>query len=154
MRHARRIPCRDGLRGLAAIAVMAFPFQHLFLPQAQLPFLGSAYLSVDLFFLLSGFVMTHVYGRELAVRWQSNWQEFAIARFARIFPLFALTLLAMMAVHLSRTPLALVSFSRQSLALQPLLLQQWSGLSWNYPSWSISTEAEAYIFLSSLPAFS
>ena len=30
--------------------------------------------------------------------------------------------------------------------LQPFLLQQWSGLSWNYPSWSISTEAEAYIF--------
>jgi peptidoglycan/LPS O-acetylase OafA/YrhL len=33
------------------------------------------------------------------------------------------------------------------LALQPFLLQQWaSGLSWDYPSWSISTEAEAYLF--------
>jgi peptidoglycan/LPS O-acetylase OafA/YrhL len=146
MRHARRIPCLDGLRGLAAIAVMAFHFNIFFLPQARLPFLSSAYLAVDLFFLLSGFVMTHVYGRELAVSWRAHWQEFAIARFARIFPLFALTLLAMMAVHLSRTPLALISFSRRSLALQPLLLQQWSGLSWNYPSWSISTEAEAYIF--------
>jgi peptidoglycan/LPS O-acetylase OafA/YrhL len=39
-----------------------------------------------------------------------------------------------------------VSFSGGSLALQPFLLQQWSGLSWNYPSWSISTEAEAYFF--------
>jgi peptidoglycan/LPS O-acetylase OafA/YrhL len=33
------------------------------------------------------------------------------------------------------------------LALQPFLLQQWApDLSWDYPSWSISTEAEAYIF--------
>jgi peptidoglycan/LPS O-acetylase OafA/YrhL len=39
-----------------------------------------------------------------------------------------------------------VSFSGDSLELQPVLLQQWaSGLSWNYPSWSISTEAESYV---------
>ena len=40
-----------------------------------------------------------------------------------------------------------MSFSGRSLALEALMLQQWcSGLSWEYPSWSISTEAEAYIF--------
>jgi peptidoglycan/LPS O-acetylase OafA/YrhL len=40
-----------------------------------------------------------------------------------------------------------VSFTSRSLWLQPFLLQQWAyGLSWDYPSWSISTEAEAYIF--------
>ena len=39
------------------------------------------------------------------------------------------------------------SFSGRSLALEALMLQQWcSGLSWDYPSWSISTEAEAYTF--------
>src|SRR5208283_4246592 len=68
--------------------------------------------------------------------------------FARIYPLFAFTTLAMfIIVSLFETPLEMVSFSGRSLALQPFLFQQWySGLSWNYPSWSISTEAEAYVF--------
>src|SRR5271155_5124721 len=147
MSYARRISSLDGMRGIAAIAVMMFHFNIFFLPQARLPFLGRAYLSVDLFFLLSGFVMAHVYGRELASNWRAHWPKLAIARFARIYPLFALTMLAMTTiVSLSDTRLRFVSFSGWSLALQPFLLQQWSGLSWNYPSWSISTEAEAYIF--------
>jgi peptidoglycan/LPS O-acetylase OafA/YrhL len=146
MSHTRRIPSLDGLRGIAAIAVMAFHFNIFFLPQARLPFVGRGYLAVDLFFLLSGFVMAHVYGLKLASNWRAHWEEFAIARFARIYPLFALTLLAVMIVHLSDPRLSPVSFSVRSLALQPILLQQWSGLSWNYPSWSISTEVEAYFF--------
>src|SRR5277367_5726076 len=88
---ARRISSLDGLRGIAAMTVVAFHFNVFFLPQARLPFLNRAYLSVDLFFLLSGFVMAHVYGRDLAFNWQIYWQRFAVARFARIYPLFAIT---------------------------------------------------------------
>jgi peptidoglycan/LPS O-acetylase OafA/YrhL len=146
MIYKGRIPSLDGLRGIAAIAVVSFHYNIFFLPQARLPFLGRAYLAVDLFFLLSGFVLAHVYGRELASNWRSHWQKFAMARFARIYPLFALTTIVMVTIHLSGTPLRLVLFSVRSLTLQPFLLQQWSGLSWNYPSWSISTEAEAYVF--------
>jgi peptidoglycan/LPS O-acetylase OafA/YrhL len=155
MSYPKRIPSLDGLRGVASIAVMFFHFNFFFLPQARLsdlvPFLNRSYLAVDLFFLLSGFVMAHVYGRGLASNWPAHWLKFAIARFARIYPLFALTTLAMLtAVTLSSTYLKsgtqLVTFSGRSLALQPFLLQQWaSGLNWNYPTWSISTEAEAYI---------
>ena len=148
MSYATRLPCLDGLRGIAAIAVMLFHFNIFFLPQARLPFVGRAYLAVDLFFLLSGFVMAHVYGRLLASNWQAHWWEFARARFARIYPLFAATTLAMMTfVALFKAPLANVSLTGRSLWLQPLLLQQWaSGLSWDYPSWSIGAEMEAYIF--------
>jgi len=152
MSHANRIRSLDGLRGVAAIAVMLFHFNVFFLPQARLsgilPLLNRGYLAVDLFFLLSGFVMTHVYGRSLASNWRAHWAPFALARFARIYPAFALTTLAMLAlVAIAKMPLASISFSGRSLALQPFLLQQWhSGLSWNYPSWSISTEAEAYVF--------
>jgi peptidoglycan/LPS O-acetylase OafA/YrhL len=146
MSYATRVPSLDGLRGIAAVAVMFFHFNIFFLPQARLPFVGRAYLAVDLFFLLSGFVMAHVYGRLLTVSWRAHWAEYARARFARIYPLFAVTTLAMMVVFaLSHMPLVFVSFSGRSLALQPLLLQQWaSGLNWNYPSWSISTEVECY----------
>ncbi len=152
MSYVTRVTSLDGLRGVAAISVMAFHFNIFFLPQARLsnvvPFLGRAYLAVDLFYLLSGFVMAHVYGRLLASNWRAHWRRFAMARFARIYPLFAITTLAMVVlVALHHTPPTQVLFSGRSLALQPLLLQQWSsGLSWNYPSWSISTEAEAYLF--------
>jgi peptidoglycan/LPS O-acetylase OafA/YrhL len=148
MSYASRLPCLDGLRGIAAIAVMLFHFNTFFLPQARLPFVGRAYLAVDLFFLLSGFVMAHVYGGPLAGNWRLHWWEFARARCARIYPLFAMATLGMtIAVALFKTPLINVSFTARSLWLQPFLLQQWAyNLSWDYPSWSISTEAEAYIF--------
>ena len=151
MSEKRRIPSLDGLRGIAAVAVMEFHFSVFFLPQAGLfkfPYLNHAYLSVDLFFLLSGFVMAHVYGQALASNWRAHWLDFAIARFARLYPVFAVTTLVMVvAVALSHMPLQFVSLSRSTLALQPLLLQQWaSHLGWNYPSWSISTEAEAYVY--------
>jgi peptidoglycan/LPS O-acetylase OafA/YrhL len=145
--YGTRIPSLDGLRGIAALGIILFHFNLFFLPQAQLPFVGRAYLGVDLFFLLSGFVMAHVYGRLLASNWREHWMQYGRARFARIYPLFAVTTLTMLLmVTLSQIPLLFVSFSGRSLALQPVLLQQWaSGLSWNYPSWSISTEAESYV---------
>jgi peptidoglycan/LPS O-acetylase OafA/YrhL len=113
-----------------------------------LPLLGRAYLAVDLFFLLSGFVMAHVYGHALASNWRAHWRRFALARFARIYPSFSVTTFAVVVLAgLYPIPTQQVSFSGHSLALQPPLMQQWySGLNWNYPSWSISTEAEAYLF--------
>lgn len=134
---------------------MIFHFNYFFLPQAALtsmlpfmrPILDHAYLGVDLFFLMSGFVMTHVYGQKLSSNWRANWRDFATMRFARIYPLFVLTTLVMVVTHaLAHIPLSWISFSGRSLALQPLLLQEWGGLSWNYSSWSISTEAAAYAF--------
>src|SRR5215831_16846440 len=131
---------------------MLFHFNLFYLPQARLSdvvrLVTRAYLGVDLFYMLSGFVMAHVYGRLLALNWQAHWLDFAIARIARIYPAFAVTLLTMMiVVTLTNMPLQMVIFSGRSLALQPMLLQQWaSDLSWDYPSWSVSTEAEAYVF--------
>jgi peptidoglycan/LPS O-acetylase OafA/YrhL len=150
-----RIASLDGLRGMAAVGVMIFHFNYFFLPQAALtsalplmrPILDHLYLGVDLFFLMSGFVMAHVYGQKLASDWRAHWRDFAIMRFARIYPLFALTTLVMVITHaLSHRSLLWISFSGRSLALQPLLLQVWGGLSWNYASWSISTETAAYVF--------
>ena len=155
MSASSRIASLDGVRGIAAVGVMIFHFSYFFLPQAALtsmlpfirPILDRAYLGVDLFFLMSGFVMVHVYGQKLSSNWRAHWREFATMRFARIYPLFALTTLVMVVAHaLARIPLSWISFSNRSLALQPLLLQEWGRLSWNYPSWSISTEAAAYAF--------
>jgi peptidoglycan/LPS O-acetylase OafA/YrhL len=139
------------LRGIAALGVMMFHFNYVFLPQIDLvpsvPGLQRAYLGCDLFFMISGFVMAHVYGDTLASNWRAHWVDFARARFARIYPLFALTTLVMVITHaLVPLPMNLVSLSLSSLALQPALLQIWGpGLNWNYPGWSIGTECAAYV---------
>jgi peptidoglycan/LPS O-acetylase OafA/YrhL len=130
-----RIASLDGLRGIAAVGVMIFHFNYFFLPQAALtsmlpfmrPILDHAYLGVDLFFLMSGFVMAHVYGQKLSSNWRAHWRDFATMRFARIYPLFVLTTLVMVVTHaLTHMPLSWISFSIRSLALQPLLLQEWA----------------------------
>jgi peptidoglycan/LPS O-acetylase OafA/YrhL len=152
MKGRTRVSSLDGLRGIAAIAIMMFHFNIFFLPQAGLsriiPAVGRAYLAVDLFFLLSGFVMAHVYGRAMAANIRANWLEFAKARFVRIYPLFVLTTLTMViVVAVDRTALGFLGLSGISLAAQALLLQNWgSGMNWNYPSWSLSTEACCYLF--------
>jgi peptidoglycan/LPS O-acetylase OafA/YrhL len=146
-----RIPSLDGVRGIAATGIMLFHFSYYYAPQAGLfrsvPVFYRAYLCVDLFFLLSGFVMGHVYGQRLASDWRQHWWDFARMRFARLYPLIVLTTLVLVIAHATfKVPVESVSFTLGSLALQPLLLQVWgNGLSWNYPAWSISTEAAAYV---------
>ena len=71
----------DGLRGVAAFAVV------LMHAGALAP---RAYLAVDLFFLLSGFVLEHAYGARLAAGW--NPFGFLKKRLARLYPLYALAI--------------------------------------------------------------
>jgi len=146
-----RISSLDGMRGVAATGIMVYHFSYYYVPQAGLfhsvPLFYRAYLCVDLFFLLSGFVMAHVYGQRLSSDWRQHWWDFARMRFARIYPLVVFTTLVLVLAHaIFKLPVEDVSFTLSSLALQPLLLQVWAnGLSWNYPAWSISTEAVAYV---------
>ena len=84
----------DGLRGLAAAAVFT---RHV--PSRSWAFwLPGSYLAVDLFFMISGFVLAHAYGerlgRELSVR------RFMLARFIRLWPLYILGTAAGLAVRL------------------------------------------------------
>src|SRR5947199_2767956 len=66
------------LRGVAALTVLIF---HV-IPDFR------GYLAVDLFFLLSGFVLTHVY-REIELSRQSYF-NFLKSRLARIYPVHLL----------------------------------------------------------------
>lgn len=72
----------DGLRGLAAFAVLA---RHIF-PD----YLFESYLAVDFFFVLSGFVLAHAYGQRL--RAEMTTLDFMKVRLVRLYPLYALAL--------------------------------------------------------------
>ncbi len=81
-RPAERFLLLDGLRGVAAFAVI---LDHV--PSGMLGDLvpGRA-LSVDFFFVLSGFVLAHAYGRKLEAGW-SPW-AFIQARIIRLYPMY------------------------------------------------------------------
>lgn len=54
----------DGLRGVAAISVVIFHFMEIAQPNYEINFIGHAFLAVDFFFCLSGFVIAYAYDKE------------------------------------------------------------------------------------------
>ncbi|GAB3937471.1 acyltransferase family protein [Mucilaginibacter myungsuensis] len=55
----------DGLRGIAAISVVVFHFMEIAVPDYKESFIAHAYLAVDFFFCLSGFVIAYAYDAKL-----------------------------------------------------------------------------------------
>lgn len=79
----------DGLRGLAALCVMLFHYR-LFFSSSGL--LHHAYLAVDFFFMLSGFVIAHAYEDRMVGGF--SWLKFMRLRLIRLMPLIVMGVLA------------------------------------------------------------
>ena len=85
-----------GLRAVAALTVLiahaadgAFSYNGVRVLHDNLVYL--AYFGMSIFFVLSGFVIYYNYARTFqSGSWVLNAYEFAVARFARLFPLYAL----------------------------------------------------------------
>lgn len=56
----------DGLRGIAAVAVVIFHFMEIAIPDYSKDFIAHGYLAVDFFFCLSGFVLAYAYDSRIA----------------------------------------------------------------------------------------
>src|SRR5665647_1694184 len=93
----------DSWRGIAALLVALF---HLNLYSAiySLDFVRNAWLLVDFFFVLSGFVITHSYGNRLGTL--DDLSMFAFRRFCRLWPLHAVVLLAFVVVESAKAVMA------------------------------------------------
>jgi peptidoglycan/LPS O-acetylase OafA/YrhL len=79
----------DGLRGVAAIMVALRHAPFLWaIPATPTGWMRNSYLAVDLFFVLSGFVLEHAYGRRF--REGMSLRSFMLARLQRLYPLYAL----------------------------------------------------------------
>src|SRR3984885_2342172 len=158
-----QLPSLTSLRGLAALWVVLFHYTALYFPRLDITghssLIGKGYLAVDLFFMLSGFVMTHVYYRAFCASVKENYRSFLVARVARLYPLHVVVLLLFVATALLVQLLAYGSTGiaeaipltgTRSLAAAIANLFMLQGLSaehlsWNYPSWSISVEFMAYL---------
>jgi peptidoglycan/LPS O-acetylase OafA/YrhL len=157
--YARRteLPALTSLRGFAALTVLLFHTSSLALSYkdgadtgfALLKIWSRGYLAVDLFFFLSGFVLTHVYGDLLAEdRMWRGVGRFLWARFCRIYPASAFAAgVCALQFTLGRVQLPDgVSFKAQLIANLTLMQVPWlDSILLNPLSWSISAEFYAYL---------
>ena len=149
----------DALTGTRGIAAWFVVFYHIRLalpdsvPPGVIAVLAKGYLAVDLFFVLSGFVMWLTYGAKFQHEGLRAAPAFLWRRMARIYPLHLAILVATIA-YAAALALAgkadMTQYPLEELPLHLLLVQNWGftdHLTWNDPSWSISTELAAYFLL-------
>jgi peptidoglycan/LPS O-acetylase OafA/YrhL len=148
----------EGMRGLAAVGVVLYhSYYHWQIN--QIPLIEHGNLFVDLFFVISGFVISHIYTSRL--RSAQDLARFAVLRSARLYPLHLFTLLLLAAITLAsawaqgawglrfpRLHMSMLSnndvqhFFENLCMLQALLSPNTP--SFNSPSWSISAEYFTY----------
>lgn len=140
-----------GLRFLAALWVVLYTaWPHLdvgWVPVA----VTRGYLGVEVFFVLSGFILSHVY-LEAAGQKRYSYGGFLWARIARVYPLHLVTLFGMVALGIAGTAAGLSIDGSltdwRALPAHLTMTHAW-GLAptsaFNHPSWSISAEWFAYL---------
>lgn len=152
-----------GLRIVAALWVVLFHYRPpLWAASPRLhddmaPLFDAGAMGVDLFFILSGFVLTWNYldrmGQAFSVR---GTLHFLWLRLSRVWPIYLVTmhlaaLWIIVTLHVGNTPspdaekLTAISYVRQLLMVQLWFEPFFDGTSWDGPAWSISAEWLAYL---------
>ena len=140
-----------GLRGVAALLVGAYHFFYATVSDPAsdgLPivFLRHGYLSVDLFFVLSGYVMALTYAKLFATGFRAHaFADFLGRRIGRVYPAYIIVTAMAALVSLATTPWQGTA-SAVTLITNALMVQSW-GFSPSIvgPGWSVSTEFAAYL---------
>jgi peptidoglycan/LPS O-acetylase OafA/YrhL len=140
------LPALMGVRFLAAFYVVLFhgePWlaQHVRVPHFVQTFLSNGYLAVGLFFLLSGFILAYTY--EGQISGAANRLRFWEARFARIYPVYFLSLLLAWWFERTLTLGTRIAVFTMVQAWNPREPQMAGA--WNYPAWTLSVEAFFYL---------
>ena len=139
------------LRFFAALWVILYTYIHELNGAVGIGLLNKGYLGVDLFFILSGFILSYVY-LEAFGKGRFDYAQFVNHRLARIYPLhiatLAFTLLLVGIAALKGVELDRNAANWAALPAHLLLMQAWGAAptaSFNHPSWSISAEWFAYL---------
>lgn len=162
----------DAIRGFAALIVVLCHWQFFFykdytvqtapLEDFHLPlyslfsiFYNHAFYAVDLFFLLSGFIFFWFYAEKIA-QGTTNFNYFITYRFTRLYPVHALSLLAIIPLQMLMVKQSGHTFIIQNndywhFLLNLLVIHSWGfeetpALNgFNGPSWSVSVELLLYL---------
>lgn len=117
-------------------------------PDALQAIFRSGYLAVQTFFILSGFVLARGYTN---AKWDgAGLKRFFMARFARVYPVYALSLLVVGRFIIETLERNNRTFAQKLtlLADYVFLLLGWltpRGVGWNTPAWSLSCEFVFYL---------
>jgi peptidoglycan/LPS O-acetylase OafA/YrhL len=158
-RPSKEILSLTGLRAVGALMVLVF---HMSRINAGLrmdfgflnPIIRHGDYGVDIFFVLSGFVLCVAYGKKLREEWSSaNVMDFYGRRFARIYPLHLVTMIFMLVVglvairFLHSSPEDRQAFAAPSVAASLVMFNaSYDKLaSPNTVAWSVSSEWMAYL---------
>ena len=159
------IDALTGLRGIAACLVVLYHFT----PEEHVPLaplrtaIGRGYIWVDLFFVLSGFVIALNYSGLFKDRFRvSAFGAFLVRRVARLYPLYLALLLAKLVYTLlvyggfafhDDPNAAILDHPVTELPANLLMIQGW-GLAASIvtSSWSVSTEVAVYLAFPALAA--
>ncbi|WP_099041221.1 acyltransferase family protein [Mycobacterium neglectum] len=162
------IKALSGLRIVAAVWVVLFHFRPLLeqaapgFRSALAPVLDCGAQGVDLFFILSGFVLTWNYLDRMGESWAwRSMLHFLWLRLSRVWPVYLVTmhlaaLWIIFTLNVGHVPseaantLTATNYVRQFLLVQLWFAPYFDGTSWDGPAWSISAEWLAYILFGAL----
>ena len=157
------IKALSGLRIVAALWVVLFHFRPLLqmasppLYDSLKPILDCGAQGVDLFFILSGFVLTWNYLDRMGDTWSTRATlHFLWLRLARVWPLYLVTmhlaaLWIIVTLNVGDFPspegasLTAINYLRQLFMVQLWFQPFFDFSSWDGPAWSISAEWLAYL---------
>lgn len=150
-RSDQQLPALTGIRFLLALWVigqhLTGPQQRLGIQALRLPYpiyriIRGGDLAVDIFFMLSGFLLARGYA---STRWSGpKLRQYFLGRFARVYPVYLLSLVLV-------APFIAADWKPDTgryLADYILLLQGWIGtmpVNWNTPAWTLSCEIFFYL---------
>lgn len=133
----------DGLRGLAVAGVV---WHHTHRGFEGLPGSLRGYLGVDLFFVLSGFLITTLLLREADATGRISLRRFYARRALRIFPLYYGVLLALSLLFLLRPGLGMASTFFEDLPYLATYSSNWiHSKTFLVIAWSLAAEEQFYL---------
>jgi peptidoglycan/LPS O-acetylase OafA/YrhL len=138
----KHVPALDGIRALAVLLVMAF--------HAIAPHTGGGYLGVDVFFVLSGFLITSILLQEIGATGSINVRRFYLRRILRLMPALVLMLLTYLIAAPFLWPKVPYSQDLKEVLLAFFYLSDYANAFWSVPTrlrhtWSLSVEEHFYL---------
>lgn len=138
----------EGLRGILAL-IVCFGHFGLGIPLARLFPAFNLHYAVDLFFVLSGFVMAYAnYYAFPAV----GWYEFIVKRLSRLYPVHFVTFMVVLLVYSAQNRIMTTGDIFKNLFLIHNIGFEALQAPYNFPSWSISVELWCTLFFLGLTA--
>jgi peptidoglycan/LPS O-acetylase OafA/YrhL len=154
--HQHRRSDIQGLRGLAILLVVVFHAWQNVLP--------GGYIGVDVFFVISGYLITGLLLREIDASGRIDFAAFYARRIRRLLPAAALVTVAAVGLQLLRAPWDMRDFSTTAVAAALYVSNMWfAALSVDYlqegvhrnmllHTWSLAVEEQFYLVWPALVA--